>query len=260
MLISVVTPALNSERYIRETLESIWTTPGAEPGETVEHIIVDGGSTDQTLSIASEYPSRILTGQDSGMYDAINKGLAAATGDVFGYVNSDDEVTREWLDVVSTSLARSSSSRWMVGPTIIIDGAGEEQATLRPPRWLTAARFGALGWNCLPQPSTFFRTDFARELGGFDTTFKLAGDYDLFMKAMMVERPRYAFVPLTRFRLHDANLAKNHDAMAAEARRVASRVQMPPIRRLALRWLTKLQINATNPRWLLGKRKGTVNY
>ena len=87
--VSIITPTLNSERYLEETLTSLWSDPGVD----LEHIIVDGGSTDLTLDIASRYPGRVISDPDDSMYEAINKGLEVATGEIFGYVNSDDQLT-----------------------------------------------------------------------------------------------------------------------------------------------------------------------
>lgn len=259
MLITVVTPTFNSERYVRSTLESIWTDDSI-PGENVEHIVVDGGSDDRTLAIVAEYPSKVITGRDRGMYDALNKGLAAMTGDVFGYVNSDDEVTEGGLRAVREAFGRAPSVNWLTAPSIIIDGEGKALATLRPPRWLSAERMRALGWNCFPQPSTYFRADFVRRLGGFPEDLRLAGDYDLFLRALERQRPIYLRKPLSRFRLHETNLTKNHEAMYAESDRIADAGQMNRGLYLLRRWSTKLQVNAISPRWALGKRTGRVRY
>lgn len=259
MLITIVTPTLNSERYIEETLRSIWTDD-AIPGETLEHIVVDGESTDNTVEIASHYPSEIIVGRDGGMYEAINKGLEAANGEIFGYVNSDDQLTSTAVTAIRAGLGQESDHRWIVGPVIMMDADGRDLAVLRPPRWISPARFRALGWNCFPQPSTFYRTEFARELGGYNTKYRLAADYDFAMRALDAARPLYASRPLSRFRLHESNLSKDHQAIRAEARVIAFEPSISAMRKRWLQLLTKVQVNTANPRWAIGKLIGSVRY
>ncbi|MBO9573822.1 MAG: glycosyltransferase, partial [Chitinophagaceae bacterium] len=88
MKISIITVTYNSAATIRDTLESV----GQQDFLDIEHIIVDGRSTDNTLSIINQFPyiSKILSEKDGGMYDAMNKGIALATGDIIGILNSDD--------------------------------------------------------------------------------------------------------------------------------------------------------------------------
>ena len=84
----VVTPSLNAERFFEATLDSIWD----QRSETIsiDHVLVDGGSTDTTIKIASRYPSRtIISRDDQGMYDAVNRGMALVEGDIVGYINAD---------------------------------------------------------------------------------------------------------------------------------------------------------------------------
>jgi glycosyltransferase involved in cell wall biosynthesis len=259
MLVTIVTPSLNSERYIEETLRSIWTDD-AIPGETLEHIVVDGESTDGTLEIVSRYPSKIIVGRDGGMYEAINKGLEAATGEIFGYINSDDQLTSTALTEVTSALGKDSDHRWVVGAVILMDASGKELAVLRPPRWLSPTRFRALGWNCFPQPSTFYRTEFARELGGYNATYRLAADYDFAVRALNAERPLYISRPLSHFRLHESNLSKDHQAIETEARSIAAQPPMSTVLRCWLQLLTKVQVNITNPRWAIGKVSGSLRY
>src|SRR5207237_9670708 len=84
--IGVVTPSLNGETYLKQTLESIWS----QESETlsIDHVLVDGGSTDRTLEIASGYPTRtVVSPDDRGMYDAVNRGMSLVEGDILGYIN-----------------------------------------------------------------------------------------------------------------------------------------------------------------------------
>lgn len=256
MRVSIITPTLNSERYLEETLISLWDDPSID----LEHIIVDGGSNDLTLGIASRYPSRVISDPDDSMYEAINKGLENATGDIFGYVNSDDQVTPGGLATVVQSFSDQPHARWLTGPMDFVDEDGLYLATLRPPKPLSPARYRALGWSCFPQPATFFRRDFAQELGGFDTRFRFVADYDFFARALDHETPLYATQTLARFRLHSSNLSKNHAAMEEEAQLVSYAVPMSHLQRVVRRTATKLQVNLSNPGWAVGKRTGRVAY
>jgi glycosyltransferase involved in cell wall biosynthesis len=86
-LISIITPCLNRVKFIREAVESVL----AQNYLSFEHIIIDGGSTDGTLELFKQYPHlKVEFGQDRGMYDALNKGLKLARGEIIGFLNSDD--------------------------------------------------------------------------------------------------------------------------------------------------------------------------
>src|SRR5918992_2241290 len=86
-LVSVVTPSLNQGRYLREAIESV----RAQTYSPIEHVVVDGGSTDETLDILSEYDHlRWVSEPDRGQSHALNKGFAMATGEIFGWLNADD--------------------------------------------------------------------------------------------------------------------------------------------------------------------------
>ena len=87
MRITLVTPTLNADRYLLEALASV----RAQQWPDVEHIVMDGGSTDDTLEILGRDPAvRVESGADGGLYDAINRGVALASGDVVGFLNADD--------------------------------------------------------------------------------------------------------------------------------------------------------------------------
>ncbi len=258
-MLTIVTPTLNAGRWLKRSLASVRTTAETLPFE-LEQIVVDGGSDDDTISIAREFSATIVEERDRGMYEAINKGLELAKGSIFGYLNADDELTDGAIARVVAALERHPTRQWLVAPTIFIDLDGRELAEFRPPRWLSAPRFRALTWNCLPQPSTFLRTAFVRELGGFDTDFRLAGDYDLFARALERARPLYLDEPLSKFLIHGRSLSSTRTReLLDEGMRVSDSIGVSPAKRAFLKLVTSLQINAQNPRWSWAKLTGRIH-
>jgi len=109
MKISIITATYNSEATIRDTLESV----NAQTYPHIEHIIVDGNSKDNTLEIVKKYGKRVsilISEPDNGIYDAMNKGIRAATGDVIGILNSDDFFTSN--DVISAVVSTFKNNDW----------------------------------------------------------------------------------------------------------------------------------------------------
>ncbi|MFM8230675.1 MAG: glycosyltransferase [Chthoniobacterales bacterium] len=91
MRLSVITPSLNQGRYLRECFASVWAAAEAAHGNEVEHIVVDGGSNDETLAVLRDQTfAKWTSGPDRGQSDAINKGMRQATGDILAYLCADD--------------------------------------------------------------------------------------------------------------------------------------------------------------------------
>ena len=82
MKLGIVTPTLNAERYLERCLDSIWSHP--VPGVEIDHLVVDGASTDRTTEVAAAYPCRVVVAPDGGMYEAVNRGFSLVGGDVIG--------------------------------------------------------------------------------------------------------------------------------------------------------------------------------
>lgn len=259
MHVTLVTPTLDAASFFPQLVRSLREATG--PGCDLEHIVVDAGSSDQTQRLARDAGARVVELQGSSMYEALNHGLDLASGELFGYVNADDELTPGALATIQAYFSASPRTRWIVGPAVLVDARGATMATLGPPPRLSAARFRALGWSCFPQPSTFFRTDFARELGGFDTRYRLAGDYDLFARALERCRPQLVDHPLSRFRLHGQNLStRQRREMLRESRMVAGDARLGVPLSTLLRLMTKVEVNARNPGWALAKLMGRIQY
>jgi glycosyltransferase involved in cell wall biosynthesis len=121
--ISVVTPCFNSKVTIRETIESVRT----QDYRNVEHVVMDGGSTDGTLDILREYPHLIwISEKDEGHYHAMDKGIRKATGDVFAILNADDCYRPGVLTQVAAAFAKHPQWDGLAGDMVFVDGGGQE--------------------------------------------------------------------------------------------------------------------------------------
>jgi glycosyltransferase involved in cell wall biosynthesis len=118
MIVTVVTPTLNAARYLPECIQSVQRNNS--PAVEVEHVIVDGGSTDKTLALAAAAGVRTLVGKDKGIFDAINKGSFAASGELLGFLGADDVMLDGALDAVVKAY-RAGSRPWVVGGIRWID-------------------------------------------------------------------------------------------------------------------------------------------
>ena len=179
-LVSIVTPTLNQGRFIEQTIRSI----SGQTYDRFEHIVVDGGSTDETLDILrgfeGSYPLRWTSGPDRGMYDAINKGFAMARGEIVAYLNSDDLYFPWTLDLVVRALASTPEADFVFGDFLQInDVTGRRRLMWQMPFDLDyIQRTGFLA-----QPAVFWRRRAHEELGGFDTSLRYVADCDFWMRA-----------------------------------------------------------------------------
>lgn len=253
MIVTVVTPTLNAADYLDECIASVARNRGA--GFEVDHVVVDGGSTDATLDIAARGGVRVLRGKDSGIFDAINRGSFASQGDLLGFLGADDLMLPGALAAVVDAY-RASGRRWVVGGIRWIDASGADFGGLAaPPTWMTARMHVCLGWNPLMHMATYLSRDFFLELGGFDISFRDSGDYDMFARAL--RRAPFARLsrPVACFRHTGVNnSAVNLERTMAENARV--RAAFGPhsaVARAASKAALKLWFNARNPEWAVGK-------
>jgi glycosyltransferase involved in cell wall biosynthesis len=256
--VGVVTPSLNAERYLDRTMESIWSQ--ASDGLRIDHVLVDGGSTDATLEIAARYPSRtVVATDDRGMYDAINRGFALVEGDIVGYMNADDEIAPGALRSVAAAFAAHPEAPWLCGTVEYIDGSDEVLGRMTPVS-MSLRSYVGIGWSPIPQQTVWARRSFYDEVGPFDTTFKNTGDYDWYARALALSRPLILKETLGRFRLHGAQLSFDPEKMARESRLVQERHGGRDGLTYLSGKLLSLRLNASNPRWLVAKKTGRIRF
>ncbi len=256
MIISIVTATLNASRYLGQCIDSVRTN--SCPGVEAEHIIVDGGSTDATLEIAHAKGVRVITGKDAGIYDAINKGSFASSGVLLGCLGADDMLLGGALGAIAREYGRGQP-RWICGGVRYIDGKGNYRGTVSPPpHWMGHRIFASYGGSCLNHQATYLAREFFEELGGFNLDFKVAGDYDLFARAL--SRCPYRRIPraLAAFRITGRNFSLLQKVRGRYERATITDAFAPKAaaQRLLYRTGLRIWVNATNPVWCVRKYRG----
>ena len=205
---SIVTPCLNAEATIADALRSV-----REQGyEHVEHVVVDGGSTDATMDIVRAQPGvRWISEPDNGLSDAMNKGVAMATGDVVGWLNADDLYLPGALQRVAAALEARPDALWATGRCLIIDGEGEEirrRVTRYKDALLRHWSFSLLlTQNFVSAPATFVRRRAFDLVGNFDVQLRYSMDYDLWLRLARRSAPAFVDEPLACFRMVEGTLS-----------------------------------------------------
>jgi glycosyltransferase involved in cell wall biosynthesis len=254
VLITVVTPTLNGIRYLHDCIESVRNQES--PNVQVEHIVVDGGSTDGTVEFAKGRGCTVITGKDDGIFDAINKGSFSANGELLGVVGSDDMLLPGALDAVARHYRRDGC-RWLVGGGRWLNGEGTPRGEIAaPPTWITVPMLGSLGWMYFQHDATYVHRYLFEELGGYDKRFKYFGDYDFILRALEREPFSRIHQILCSCRRHGANASMQQTPVhSAETKQIMRRyAPSSPWKQAMYRYLLKFWINGTNPGWFVRKR------
>lgn len=171
---AIVTVTLNSSATLPETLSSV----ARQKGVSVQHIVKDGGSTDATLALAREAGAKgqveLITTEDSGIYDAMNQGFAAARGAYVGFLNSDDFLSVDGALSEIAALFEREGADIVYGDIEIINAQGKVAR-----HWRSGAlNNGRLKGRQLPHPAFFVRRSVLADMGRpFDPSYKIAGDF-----------------------------------------------------------------------------------
>lgn len=192
--VSIVTVCFNCEATIERTVQSVLE----QTHPNIEYIVVDGASRDRTMDIVRGFGERIhkvISEPDRGIYDAMNKGWQAASGDVVGFLNSDDVLAHP--DVVASIAATFVAREQLQAVYGDIDLVDEDGRTVR--RW-RSGRFSKRkyhwGWMT-PHPTTYIRRDLFQRFGGFRTELRIAADYELMLRFFVREGAKVGYIPRT---------------------------------------------------------------
>ena len=201
MRITVVTAVLNGAATVAGCLRSVASQTHAD----VEHVVVDGGSRDGTRAIVERFPGRrgpFLSEPDRGLYDALNKGIRLATGEVVGVLGADDELAEPSVLSRVAGAMEDPSVDACYGDLVYVR-RGDPSCTVR--YWRAGERLpGAFrrGWMP-PHPTFYARRALLEKAGGFDISFRIAADYELMLRLLERDGARTAYLPgvLVRMRL-----------------------------------------------------------
>ena len=233
---SVITPSFNQGRFLAAAMESVLSQEG---DFFLDYIILDGGSTDESLEVIGRYDRMVASGAfggrcrgirlrwlsepDNGQADALVKGFGMATGDVFAWLNSDDTYLPGALQAVSRLLSADEEYGCVYGKGMYTAADGEPVAEY-PTQPFDPVFLAIRNFIC--QPAAFFRRPAYESCGGIDTSLRFAMDYDLWIR--MGASTRFFYLPtmLATYRLHDesktvdpATSVANHAEVLATLRR-----------------------------------------
>lgn len=189
MKVSIITVTYNSERTLVDTLRSV----AEQDYRDIEHVVIDGGSRDGTLDVLKRHGAHVarsISEPDGGIYDAMNKGMALATGDFVGFLNSDDTLASR--GAISSLVSRAHASDVVYGDLDYV--AEDGRRVIR--HWRSGSfAFEQLRFGWMPPHPTFYvRRTLMQEIGRFDVSFRIAADYEYMLRCLLRESVRVGYV------------------------------------------------------------------
>ncbi|WP_121357039.1 glycosyltransferase family 2 protein [Flavisolibacter nicotianae] len=193
MKVTLITVTRNSEKYLADCIESVRMQDYAN----IEYIVIDGSSTDNTLSIIRDHASVVdkwLSEKDGGMYDAINKGLKLATGDIIGILNSDDFLASKTVISKIVQCFQENGIDSLYGDLVYVD----EEKTSKVYRYWKGSTYNrrAFEWGWMPAHPTFYvRRSVVEQLGGYETHYFSAADFEWMTRYLYRHRVSSFYLP-----------------------------------------------------------------
>lgn len=194
MRISLITVCYNAEKTIERTIKSVLS----QDYENIEYIVIDGSSKDRTMEIVNQYVGRIditVSEMDSGMYDAINKGVRLASGDIIGILNADDALANSnVLSVIADSFSKNPNNEAVIGNIVFVNNQDSVVRFYTSEGW-TPEKFT---WGFMPpHPSFYCKKKLFYEYGDYRTDFEIAADYELMIRFFKINSIKFIYLPLT---------------------------------------------------------------
>jgi len=207
MKVSIITACYNAEATIEETIRSV----AGQTYNDIEYIIVDGSSKDKTLEIIEKYRDKVsilISEPDDGVYNAMNKGIKAATGDLMFFLNADDVFINELVVEQFVNFAESNKKGLLLGNLILLDKYTgkvfhEKHQLIDDIQLLKSTVF---------HPATFFRKEVFEKYGFYNEENKIAGDYEWYLNYFVKNHGNYAYLdkPVSVFSMNGLSSNEEH--------------------------------------------------
>ena len=241
MRFSIVTPNYNYGRFLKKALESVFAQAEGEGAPEIEHIVIDGGSTDDSVSIlkeweafargtaaakASKYTFSYVSEPDNGQTDAINKGLRRATGDVVAWLNADEWYLPGRLALVAAAFTKYPKTDFLYGEPLFVDKDGKPIRIRYGHRFskFVLFRYGCVIASC----ASFWRRYWCDKGLYLDSSYRLDMDYELYCH-MACAGLRFRFLPtiVAAFVWHDDNISLRPEVLGANERLCVQKTYAP---------------------------------
>lgn len=217
--ISIITPTLNAGKYIRKCLSTV----SSQEGVVVEHIVIDGGSIDDTVSIATELGARVYVLKGSSIYEALNYGSSLAESKYIGFLNGDDYYHSPFaLRKVLDSFALLNDVDIVYGNCRFVDSSGQKLYRLIPSRNLKISSARICYFN-VSHPTWFILKDTFFKYEKYDVSLRFVADCDFILRALS-RSAKFLYVDfdLATFVLHGSNMSSSNDAQVEKRRSFVS--------------------------------------
>ena len=198
-LVTIVTGTYNSSKFISDCVKSIHN----QTFENIEHIIIDGNSNDNTVSIIENMPNRVsklVSEKDEGIYDAMNKGLKMADGEIVGILNSDDFYNSNEVIQMVVKAFEDPLIDCVYGDLVYVDQLNTDKVVRN---WVTGPytkKAFTKGWHPA-HPSFFVRNTVYKKLGYFNLNFELAADFELMLRFLEKNKIKGKYLPISMVRM-----------------------------------------------------------
>jgi len=224
--ITLVTPSFNQVQFIEQTIDSILS----QNYQNLQYIVIDAGSTDGTITILKRYEKyfdQLIIESDNGSADAINKGLILADGEWFNWLNSDDLLLPNALDLLAEHARRWPLKTWISGCKVNIDEAGRMVGCQAP--WREDINFWLLGEALFPQDATFIKTEFLRCNNiRLDSRLKNVYDTVLYLNLLVYSEPLLVSSVFSAMRWHSSQKTANSSQRSKETKAIITAQKQLP--------------------------------
>ena len=207
MKISIITVSYNSAAHIEDAIYSV----AGQDYDNIEHIVIDGNSSDETKEILKKHDQKLtfwMSEDDHGIYDAMNKGISRATGEIVGILNSDDFYFDNHVISKVAEVFSDEAIDAVFGDLIFVDprNTGKTVRTYSSEKW-QPEKF-AKGY--MPAHPTFFvRRENYLKYGLFETDYKIAADYEMLIRLLYVHRLNYKYLPMKMVKMRKGGVSSN---------------------------------------------------